>query len=134
MARTTLTATSITKETPVDITSTATTVDAALVTAGAIIAAPLDGRLMLRVTQSDASNHEVYIQSAPEYGYSAGTDGTFFKITQDMAQNEIYAVTLENFKHVRGFGEASANTDNGYIYIDFETGFTGTIEAFAIPK
>lgn len=126
MARTQLTPTEFVKETPKDITSTATTVDATLVSNGAYLDAPLDGRYLIKVVQSDASNHEVYIQSAPEYG----TSGTFFKITQDLAQNDVYGIALENAKHVRGFGEASADTDKGEIYIDFETGFTGSIEVY----
>jgi hypothetical protein len=125
MARTVLTPTEFVKETPKLITSTATTVDSTLVTAGVVLTTPLDGRYLIVVKQTDSAAKELYIKSAPEYG-----DGTFFTITQDMAQNAIYGTVLENAKHTRGFGDASDDTDKGKIYIDFETGFTGTIECY----
>lgn len=123
MARTAVAATTFVKETPKVITSTATTVDSTLVTNGVVVNAPLDGRLLMVVKQTASAAKIVYVQGAPEFGDA-------FDVSQSIAQNAIYGLVLENAKHVRGFNEASSNTDKGKFYVDFESGFTGTIEFY----
>jgi len=124
MARTAITPIALgTKDTFTAVTYT--TVDATLVSNGAVVTEGLDGRLLIYVKQTDATARAITIQSAPEYGDQ-------FDLVKSIAQNGEWVTTIENAKYVRGFGEESASTDNGKLYIDFATGFTGTITIYAL--
>lgn len=121
MARLAVSAIDVTRNAWTDIEGTRTTVDAGVVTSGVEILAGISERVMIVITQTDASAHEIYIRSI--YG------------TDDDLTLDVGATTGEQiimFETMRY--EIQEGTDKGKIYIDFETGFVGEILVLNTPK
>ena len=92
---------------PIAITSTE-------VTSGVYIDAGLSERLLIKVTQTNATAHDIIIRSI----YGADDDFT----------QEIGATTGDSVLMIETMRyEWQAGVDKGNINIDFETGFVGTI-------
>lgn len=102
-----------------DITSNKTTIDSTLVSAGVKIKYDEQDQLTISITNTYAGAKTVTFKaSESRFAFMRG-QGDY---TVSMAQNKIYSFNgLEQWR----FKQA-----DGYIYIDFESGFTGTIEAF----
>jgi hypothetical protein len=100
----------------------ATTIDASLVTAGvAIAAAGLSGKVLIRVTNTHSSPHDVTV--------AAGDDPPAFETVA-------LAVTVPATTGVRYIGpleSARAIQDDGTIHLDLDTGHVGALEVYAWP-
>lgn len=121
MARTVLTPVVLVKNVWLNIAAAPVTVDAALVAAGLVLDAGISEHVMIHVTQTDAAAHDIIIRSI------YGTDDDLVEEIALTSGRQV--IQFETMKY-----ELQAGTDIGKIYIDFETGFVGTIFAMATLK
>lgn len=121
MARLLVDAITVPRGTFLDIEGQRTTVDAGVVTSGAEILAGLSERVMILITQTDGTAHDIIIKSI----YGNGDD-----LTEEIgATTGEQLLMFETMKY-----EIVEDADKGKIYIDFETGFVGEILVLATPK
>lgn len=96
------------------LTALPTAITATEVTSGVYIDAGLSERLMLKVTQTDVTAHDITIRSI------YGTDADYVKEIPLTVGDEILMFETMRF-------EWQSGVDKGHINIDFETGFVGTL-------
>lgn len=104
-----------------DIEGQRTTVDATFVTNGGEILAGLSERVMILITQTDGTAHDIIIRSI--YGTA---DDLVQEIALTTGEQIIMFETMK-YEQIEG-------ADVGKIFIDFETGFVGEILVLATPK
>lgn len=123
MARTAITATALSF---VDATTpVATTINATLVTNGVDLnpAGPLDD-IIIRVANTAGSNLDITIQSGANPPAHAAGQG-------DLVEEVAASTGVELLGPFEGARFAQAD---GHLYVDFESGFTGTIEFYRVPR
>lgn len=106
-------------------TPVATTVDSTLVTNGVDLnpGGPLDD-IIIRVANTAGSNLDITIQSGANPPAHAAGQG-------DLVEEVAATTGVELLGPFEGARFAQAN---GHLYVDFETGFTGTIEFYRVPR
>jgi hypothetical protein len=129
MARTAVTATAFTPNAKL-VRPAGTTIDATLVTNGVVISgAPLE-EIVVEVTNTFAGAKIVTIQSGDNPpGFAAGQGD----MTGSLAQNEVaYFGPFDSSRFV----QKGTTTDpaTGALWVDFESGTTGTIRAYRVPR
>lgn len=122
MARTALTPTSLAGSDLAD--PAGTTIDATLVTNGAVINTADPSRTVLRVTNSAGSAKKVTMRAGAK-------DGPAWMRTQ--GDTEV-SVAASGTRWLGPFSEARYLQHGGKLNIDFESGFTGTITAFKLAR
>lgn len=120
MARTVIDLTNATINGVTDMVANATTIDAALVSAGAVVEMGLDMRVFVYVVNT-AVAADITISGTDAYGSGEVADYTV-EIAQD------------NPTVLGPFASDLYEQTDGNLYIDFETGFTGSIVVVQIPK
>jgi hypothetical protein len=100
-----------------------TTIDAALVTAGVVIAKADFKRTFLEVTNSAGSTKNLIIGAG---AYPQASQGKSGALTLPFLTTEVRKVYLDSARFVQNL--------SGDLWIDFEAGFTGNIKAFKLPK
>jgi hypothetical protein len=90
-------------------------------TDGCVVDAGISEHVMLVVTQTDGAPHEIYILEK---------DGTTKGLTYDVGATTGVANILFDTDQF----EILSGTDRGKVYLDFETGFVGTIFALGTLK
>jgi hypothetical protein len=139
MARTKVTATELTSAGVVP--GSGTTIDATLVTNGVTI--PCGGhpeKLLIRVENTAGAEKDLTV---PASTLSLGAGAATFRqgvgdLTVAVAATTgvKYITDLESSRFVQSHDDTSAATmaKGGHIYLDFETGFTGTLFVYELPQ
>lgn len=104
-----------------------TTIDSTLVTAGVSISGvPLE-ELVLQVTNTAASALDCTIAAGDSPPAEMAGQGS---LVQEVAAGNVTA----QVHYVGPFTSARFAQSDGALHVDFETGFTGTLRAFRIPR
>lgn len=101
-----------------------TTVDATLVTNGVVVEDAVPELTVIRVTHTDAAAHDMIVR--------AGTMPLAIASGQGDLTVEVAATS-----GVRYFGPFESGRflqNDGSLYIDFETGFAGSIDVLRVPR
>lgn len=104
-----------------------TTIDATLVTNGAVIDACKADRTILRVTNTEGSTNTVTIKAGdnpPALGQGLGD----LVVTVAATTGVQYIGPFESGRFIQG------GADVGDMHIDFESAMTGTIDALLLPR
>lgn len=105
----------------------ATTIDATLVTNGVVVDKAEFERILLRVTNTEASTNTVTIQSGANPPAHAAGLGDLV-VTVAATTGVQYLGPFESGRFCQG------GADMGDLHIDFETGMTGEIDVLLIPR
>lgn len=130
MARTAVTPTTLSANAVSSANPAGTTIDSTLVTNGVVISGvPLE-ELFLRVTNTAAATKVLTVQSGDDPPAEMQGQGD---LTQTFAAGNgtpqvHYVGPLTSARFIQNGAEA------GQVHVDFESGFTGTFEAFRIPR
>jgi hypothetical protein len=122
MARTSITPTALAGNSETAV--VATTIDAALVTAGISVAAGGLGALVIRVANTNGSDRVITVKAGddpPGHQASAG----------DLA---VTVAATTGVKFIGPLETARFLQDDGTIHIDLAASFAGTIEIYSFPK
>lgn len=104
-----------------------TTIDATLVTNGVTISGvPLE-ELILEVTNTASSALELTVSKGDNPPAEMSGHGD---IVEEFAAGNVTPQT----KLVGPFTSARFSQDDGSLHVDFESGFTGTLRAFHVPR
>lgn len=119
MAYQAVTAVALNRNAVTDISAAYTTIDSTLVGKGVKILYPEQDQLVIHIKNSATVALEVTVQASD-------ADFAFSKGLGDLVQE----VALSGDVMFAGLEQTRFKYNDGYIYIDFETGFTGSIAAF----
>lgn len=98
-----------------------TTIDAALVTNGVKVEDAVPERTVIRVANTAASALDATVQSGNRWMGGQGD------IVKEVAANT-------GVQWLGPFASARVLQADGSMYVDFETGFTGTVTVFKLPR
>lgn len=110
----------------------ATTIDATLVSNGAIVNGVEPERTIIRVTNTEASTNVVTIKAGDNPPAHAAGQGDL-AVTVAATTGVQYLGPFESGRFLKKLDDASV-AQGGSIYIDFETGMTGAIDVLLLPK
>ncbi|NEA52421.1 hypothetical protein [Streptomyces sp. SID10815] len=122
MARTSLTPTSLSGGDLAD--PAGTTIDSTLVTNGVVINSADPSRTVLRVTNSAGAAKKVTVKAG-------GTDGPAWMGVQGDYDTSVGA---SGTRWIGPFSEARYIQHGSKMFLDFESGFTGTITVFQVAR
>jgi|ERR1700741_1668771 len=100
-----------------------TTIDSTLVTAGAVIVSPPFSSIMVRVNNTSGADRDVIVRAGIRPIASMGGYGDLTEEVPATSGSELFYLNSSRYAQT-----------NGDLYIDFESGFTGTIAVIAPPK
>jgi hypothetical protein len=132
MARTAITPRALVANGSLDSATGPTTIDAALVTAGAIVNAVEPERTVIRVTNTEGSTNTVTIKAGDNPPALAAGQGDLV-VTVAATTGASYIGPLESGRFLKKLDDASV-AQGGSLYLDFETGMTGTIDVLLLPR
>ena len=121
MARTVITPTPLAPNAKTDV--VATTINSGLVTAGVSIT-PLTGSFFMRVTNTAGAAHPVIIRAG---AYPPGALASQGDLTVTVA-------LTSGVEYIGPFETARFAQADGSINVDLDTGHTGALEVYSIPK
>jgi hypothetical protein len=101
-----------------------TTIDATLVTNGVKIVAGMPERTILRVTNTHGADHAVTIKAGAYPPAVAAGQGDL-AVTVPATSGDVLIGPVESGRFLQS---------NGEIWVDFATGFTGTVTALRVPR
>jgi hypothetical protein len=102
----------------------ATTIDATLVSNGSIINNAIPEQIILRVTHTDGTPHDIMIRKGVNPPAVAAGQGDLV-VEVAATSGVVYIGPLESGRFLQS---------DGSIHIDYESGFAGTIDAIFIPR
>lgn len=120
MARTNVDLVNLTVNAETGIGANATTIDAALVTAGVQVDMGLDMRVLIYIENTFAGDKTVTIAGTDRYGVTVAD-----KVITCAQDTPLLIGPMESLYYEQ---------NGGKMYIDFETGFTGSILIVQVPK
>jgi hypothetical protein len=132
MARTAITPRALAANGSLDSATGPTTIDAALVTAGAIVNSVEPERTVIRVTNTEGSTNTVTIKAGDNPPALAAGQGDLV-VTVAATTGARYIGPLESGRFLKMLDDASV-AQGGSLYLDFETGMTGTIDVLLLPR
>lgn len=132
MARTAITPRPLVANGNLDGATGPTTIDAALVAAGAIVNAAEPERSVIRVTNTEASTNVVTVGAGDNPPAPAAGQGDL-AVPVAASTGVQYLGPFESGRFLNRLDDASV-AQGGSLYIDFEAGMTGEIDVLLLPK
>lgn len=132
MARTAITPRALVANGSLDGATGPVTIDATLVSNGAIINGVEPERTIIRVTNTEGSTNDVTIKGGDNPPAHAAGQGDL-AVTVAATTGVRYLGPFESGRFLKVLDDAGVNK-GGSLYIDFETGMTGAIDVLLLPK
>jgi hypothetical protein len=110
----------------------ATTIDAALVTAGVTVNAVEPERTLIRVTNTEASTNVVTVRAGDKPPAEAAGQGDL-AVTVAASTGVQYIGPFESGRFLKRVDDTGL-VKSGSLFIDFETGMTGAIDVLLLPR
>jgi len=110
------------------VTPTKTTIDSTLVTNGVTIAAPAPEKLVIRAANTDSGGaHNLIIRAAADV---PGNSGAWMAGQGDLT---VSVAASTGITEITNLDSARFSQPDGSLFIDFSTGFAGTLETLLRP-
>jgi hypothetical protein len=132
MARTAIAPRALVANGSLDSATGPTTIDATLVSNGAIVNRVEPERTVIRVTNTEGSTNTVTIKAGDKPPAEAAGQGDLV-VTVAATSGARYIGPIESGRFLRRLDDAGVN-QGGSIYLDFESGMTGTIDVLLLPR
>lgn len=132
MPRTAITPRALVANGSLDSATGPTTIDATLVTNGVVINGAEPERTLIRVTNTEGSTNTITLKAGDKPPAEAAGQGDLV-VTHAANTGARYSGPFESGRFLKRLDDAGVNR-GGSLFIDFETGMTGTIDVLLLPR
>lgn len=124
MARTAVTPRALTKNSGLNGATGATTIDSTLVTNGVTVNTAEPERMLIRIANTEGSTNTLTVKAGTSAAALRSGQGDLV-VTVAASTGVQYVGPLESDKYLQA---------DGAVYLDFETGMTGSIDVLLLPR